>query len=205
MGSFGHERPERLRKIAMEYTFFGIQLVIKTFPGDGLRARLHRVIAEAPADQSLADKRELYKRFTTPLIEALPMVELGFWDYIPRPQEAEHEFDKWCSEIEKEIATPNDPADPSQAGAKREYISVTLAFLLQRGGNSDLTCASRCDIAEPYFFTRGTFAHLIATVPMLSFASVRSDAIYLLPGTDQDGFTAADLQDEGWSYLRRLT
>jgi hypothetical protein len=194
----------------MEYTFFGMQLVIKTFPNDGLRARLHQCIAESPAEQSLADKRTFYKRYSSIVSEALPFFELGFWDYIPRPADAEREYDKWCSEIEGSMATEKDEMGQQhdemlRLHSRKEYIVTTLLFLLVRGGNSDLMCAERCDIEEHNFHTRMTYGHLLQTVPMLSFASVRADAVYLVPGNDQDGFSMDDLHGGGWEYLQPIT
>jgi hypothetical protein len=86
-----------------------------------------------------------------------------------------------------------------------EYFLVSLAFLLQQGGTSDVVVAERAAIPESEYFTRATFAHLVATPPMFSFASVRADAFYVIPGVDEDALSAEDLRDPGYDYLRPLT
>jgi hypothetical protein len=45
---------------------------------------------------------------------------------------------------------------------------------------------------------------LIATPPLLPFETVRADAVYLMPGNDEDGISSDDLYGEGYKYLRML-
>ncbi len=194
----------------MDYTFLAIQVVIRTYPGDNFRARLHEVLASSPAEQSIADKRIFYKRYTGLLLEQMPHFEMGFWDYIPRPQEAEQEFDKWCSEIEGSMATEREETgethdEVTRLESRKDYIVTTMVFLLQRGGNADITVAERADIPEHQCNLRSTYAHLLETIPMMSFASVRADAVYLVPGNDDDGFSLDDLHGGGWEYLTPLS
>lgn len=51
----------------------------------------------------------------------------------------------------------------------------------------------RCDIPKSDYFTRTTFGRLIGTMPMLNFSNVEADAVYLLPGNDQDSISETDL------------
>jgi hypothetical protein len=62
----------------------------------------------------------------------------------------------------------------------------------------------RCDVAEHEFFRRAVFDTLIDTIPMFNFATVKADAIYIVPGDDDDGLTEVELADEGWAYLKTL-
>ena len=73
------------------------------------------------------------------------------------------------------------------ASANKDYILVTAAVLVERESNSDLTVGERCDLPEPEYFTRQTFARLVAAFPLLNFANVQADAVYLIPGSEQDG------------------
>lgn len=193
----------------MDYTFFGIQVVIKAFRGDPLRQRLHEVIAGGGNEQSLAEKRTFYKKLVTVLNEAQPVFEMGYWDLIRGP-EADPEFDQWASEIEGSMAT--EPAEMDAAADEvhrlstdRDYLLVTLLFLVQRETASDRTIGERCDLPEKEYWTRQTLGHLLATVPMLSFANVQADAIYLMPGNAEDGVSWADLHSEDYQYLRELS
>jgi hypothetical protein len=191
------------------YTFFGIQVAVKSFFKDDFRARLHQTVARGEAEQSLNDKRQFWKRVTAVLNEGMPVFELGFWDLL-RTDNAEQEFESWCAEIEGSVATEPEEmgavADEAhRLSAQQGYVLVTLAFLVERDSNSDLTLGERCDLPESAWFTRQTFAHLIATVPMLNFANVQADAVYLVPGNDQDGLSDDDLRGEGYEYLKPLS
>jgi hypothetical protein len=79
-----------------------------------------------------------------------------------------------------------------------------LLFLVERDSNSDLTLGEHCDLPESDYFTRGTFAQLIAAIPTLNFANVQADAVYLSPGNDTDGLSDDDLRGEGYEYLKPL-
>ena len=158
----------------MSYTFFGIQVAIKAFHKDPLRQRLHEAIAESAERQSLQDKRAFWKRIAAILNEAMPVFEYGFWDLI-REDHAETEFETWCSEIEGSVATEQEEMgaaadEVNRLSADKTYVLATLLFLVERDSNSDLTLGERCDLPESAYFTRATFATLMATIPMLNFS-----------------------------------
>jgi hypothetical protein len=189
----------------MTYTFLAVQVAVRDL---SVRAQLYALLAGAPVEQSLADKRDFWSRAAAILGAAAWSFDFGYWDYISEPERAEREFDTWCSDIEKVVGTPVE-GGPAQGvyrtGQAGGYCLVSLAFLLKQGGTSDVTATERCDIPEPHYFTRAAFAHLVATPPMLSFASVRADALYVVPGAAEDALTADELRGEGYEYLRALT
>jgi hypothetical protein len=192
----------------MSKTFFGIQVVVKNFVSDPLRRQLHEIISGSDAEQSLTEKRAFWKRVTAVLNEAVPAFELGFWDLI-RGSSAEEEFESWSSEIEGSLATEKEemgsaPDEISRISAEKRYIIVTLLFLVEGGSNADRTLAERCDVPESEYWTRLTFGRLIATVPLLNFANVEADAVYLAPGSEEDGFSMEDLHGGGYEYLKML-
>ena len=71
-----------------------------------------------------------------------------------------------------------------------------LVLVLFRAPPLDRIIAERCDLPEKDYFTRQTFAHLLQTIPMMTFAHVQADAVYLVPGNEQDGLSSYDLLDE---------
>jgi hypothetical protein len=193
------------------YSFFGLQLVMRAVDGEA-RKRLHQAIAGggAAGEQSLADKRAFYKTITTILAGELYRYELAYWDYIADPARGESEFDTWCSELEGQVATENEEVGKAvdesfRLSAEREYVAVTVLFLLEAGGNSDTTVAARCDLPEAEWFHRDTLVKLVHTIPMLSFSSVKADAVYIVPGNDQDGLSFDDVHGGGWEYLRQVS
>jgi len=191
----------------MAQTFFGIQVVVRNFVSDPLRHQLHGLIAQSDSEQSLTDKRTFWKRVTAVLNEAVPAFELGYWDLIS--EKGDDEFESWTSEIEGSIATEAEelgtaPDEINRISAEQRYVIVTLLFLVEGGTNSDQTLAERCDIPESEWFTRISFGKLIATIPLLNFANVIADAVYMSPGSEEDGLSIEDLHGGGYEYLKML-
>src|SRR5712691_4017209 len=195
-------------RFRMSKTFFGIQVVVRNFVADPLRPQLHEIIARSPSEQSLADKRAFWKRVAAVLNEAVPAFEMGYWDLV-RGDGAEEEFESWSSEIEGSLATEKEELgaaadEVSRISAEKRYIIVTLIFLVEAGSNSDLTLGERGDVPKSEYWTRLTFGRLIATVPLLNFANVVADAVYLAPGSNEDGFSMEDVHGGGYEYLKLL-
>jgi hypothetical protein len=177
-------------------TFFGIQIAL---PGEALRRRFYELIGPGGVEpaQNLGDKRVFYDRLVDLLRESHGAFALGYWDYITDPQKAQNEFDTWCSEVE--MAAYDIPDEPRGA-----MFTLTMLFLVDAGSNSDHTLAKRCDIPQHEYFTRETFKHLIDTIPMFSFSTVRADAVYLIPGTHAEGYSIETLRGDGYEYLNEL-
>jgi hypothetical protein len=185
-----------------------MQIAIKAFFKDPLRQQLAKVIADSSAEQTLFEKRAFWKRLCAVLNEAMPVFELGYWDLI-RGGKAQGEFETWCSEIEGALATEKEEMgtradEVNRLSANKDYILLTAAVLLERGSNSDLTLGERCDLPESEYFTRQTFARLVAGFPLLNFVNVQADAVYLMPGSEDDGFSQEDLLGGGYKYLKPL-
>lgn len=193
----------------MTYTFFGVQIAIKAFFNDPLRQQLGRIIAESDAEQTLFEKRGFWKRLAAVVNGAMPVFELGYWDLI-RGGNAQEEFETWCSEIEGALASEREEMgeradEVNRLSANKDYILFTAAVLVERGSNSDGTLGERCDVPEAEYFTRQTMARLVGTFPLLNFVNVQADAVYLMPGSDQDGFSQEDLFGGGYEYLKPLS
>lgn len=193
----------------MSYTFFVVQIAIKAFHNDPTRKQLHEIIAGSGAEQTLFEKRAFWKRLCGVLGENMPVFELGTWDLV-RGDKASEEFESWSSELEGSIATEAEEMGPeadqaTRLSAEKNYVVVTILFLVEEGSNSDDTLGERCDIPESDYFTRQTFGHLVATIPLLNFANVQADAVYLAPGSEEDGLSWEDLHGPGWEYLKPLS
>ena len=194
--------------MAGDYTFFGVQVAVKAFHRDSFRRRLHEIIAAAPEKQSLRDKRAFWKNVSAALNEGMPVFELGYWDLV-RGGKAEDEFETWTAEIEGSVATEREemgdaPDEANRLSSDKGYVLVTALALVASDSNSDLTLGDRCDIPESEWWSRQTFARLFGTFPMLNFAQVEADAIYLAPGNDRDGLSMEDLHGDGYEYLHPL-
>ncbi|HUJ28194.1 MAG TPA: hypothetical protein VLW85_19365 [Myxococcales bacterium] len=192
----------------MGKTFFGVQVVIKAFPVDSARRNLHEIIAGSAAEQTLLEKRAFWKKITAVLNDEIAMFEYGFWDLI-RGRGAEEEFEEWTSEIEGALATEKEemgegPDQIRRISADKRFAIVTIIFLVEEDSNADLTLGERCEMPESEYFTRTTFGRLISTIPLLNFANVEADAVYLAPGNADDGLSDEDLHGGGYEYLKPL-
>ena len=90
---------------------------------------------------------------------------------------------------------------PDQTGEAMEYALVSAFFLMPRGSSADVLLAERCDIPEAEWMQRDAFGLFLSAFPQLRFASVRSDAIYVVPGGLDLAFSLRELQGDGYDYL----
>jgi hypothetical protein len=185
--------------------FFGLQIAIKCFGEDTLRARFARVIEESRlADENLQEKRRFLKRFVALLEESGLFWSYGFWDYIDAPETAAQEFNTWVNEIESGMATEEEELgeavdDLRRTSNRKDYVVVTLLFLL------DAPYAPAQQVAtDDEMFLKETFMALVQGLASLDPRTIQADAAYVVPGNADDGLSEDDLYGPGWEYLRML-
>ena len=185
--------------------FLGLQIAIKCFGEDTLRARFARVIEESrTADESVQEKRRFLKRFVALLEESALFWSYGFWDYIDDQETAAQEFNTWVNEIESGMATEEEELgeavdDLRRTSNYKDYVVVTLLFLL------DAPYAPAQQIAtDDEMFLKETFVALVQGLASLDPRTIQADAAYVVPGSADDGLSEDDLYGPGWEYLRML-
>ncbi|MCS6805098.1 MAG: hypothetical protein RMM98_17275 [Acidobacteriota bacterium] len=185
--------------------FFGLQLIIKAFGEDTLRARLAAVINDPDgAQQDVAAKRRYIKRLVALLLEQRPYWHQVFWDYIAGRDQAEAEFDSWTAELSAMMATEHEEIDQTVDGMFRlshdkDYVAVTIALLLSEP-------YPPAEIEDESLFWRSeTIAQLVNGLLYLNPETILADAVFVIPGSPDDGLSEEDLMTGGWSYLRVLT
>jgi hypothetical protein len=185
--------------------FFGLQIAIKCFGEDTLRARFARVIEESRlAEENVPEKRRFLKRFVALLEESALFWSYGFWEYLDNPESAAQEFNTWVDEIEGGMATEEEELgeavdDLRRTSHHKDYIVVTLVFLLdvpyapaQQVGSDDET------------FLKETFMALVQGLTQIDPRAIQADGAYVVPGNEDDGLSEDDLYGPGWEYLRML-
>jgi hypothetical protein len=185
--------------------FLGIQIAIKCFGEDTLRARFARVLEESRAtDEQVEEKRRFIRRFTALLEESNLFWAYGYWDYIDTPEAAAQEFDTWVAEIEGSLATEEEQLgtavdDIQRTSSRKDYVVATLAFLL------DQPYAPAGEITnEDDYFLKETFSALVQGLTYIDPRAIQADAAYVVPGNAEDGLSEDDLYGPGWEYLRML-
>lgn len=194
--------------------FFGVQIVILTLSSDDSGNRLRRLIAKASendTEEKPAEKLALYKQIIAILLENKPHWEYGYWDYITDNDEAsnETEFDSWVSEITASMATESEELGTSNDEAFRissdkHYVVVTMAFLLEYE-QLERTRTLLDNIPEDEYWTHAGFAELCEAIRRINFEYALRDAVFVMPGNDDDGFSWEDLHSAGWDYLKPLS
>ena len=189
--------------------FFGVQIVINVFGEDELRKRLHRVISSAPATESPRQKHDFYKQVAALLRENIHYFEYGYWDYITDPVDAEAEFHDWVAGVEASTATVGEELgeevdEAHRLSREKDYVVVTIAFLLEFTNSQTELIGMLESIPEEEAFAPLTFRTLVEAVNYVDHEYSLGDGIFILPGTEDDGFSWTDMRAEGWDYLQPI-
>ena len=189
--------------------FFGVQMVINIFGEDELRRKLHTVIASGIESESPSQKKTFYKRISALLRESVPFFEYGYWDYLTDPDEATDEFNDWVTEVEASMATVEEELgaeidEAQRLSNEKNYVVVTLAFLLEYGERQGELIELVESIGEEDYFTPIGFQKLVDAINYIDFEFSDGDAVFIMPGNEDDGFSWTDMRGEGWEYLKPI-
>jgi hypothetical protein len=185
--------------------FFGLQIAIKCFGEDTLRAKFARVLEEShDRGEGLQEKRRFIKRFVALIEESELFWTYGYWDYYERAAEATEEFHTWVYEIESALATEDEEIDEEiddiqRTSNRKDFVVVTLAFLLD-APYAPVEAISR----EDDYYLKETFASLVGGLTRLDPRLIQADAAYVVPGNEEDGLSEDDLYGPGWEHLHML-
>ncbi len=199
---FGRDKP-------VDVALFALQVVVHEYALPGLRSQLHTLIDDPyrrPGEETAEQRRTFYKRIVGLLSQCEPFFEYGFWEYVTDREAAVAGFDEWVHDIDAAIATEDteigdEVDDARRISADKRYVALTLLFLM---GHAN-PVASEYDPEDDEAWTRAAFYELLQSVNRIDFELLHSDAIYLVPGSDEDGLDELDLADESWSHLEVLS
>ena len=189
----------------MEHSIFAIELCARLVPESPLRMALAEMISTAPANMTLHQKWMQYQRAAQILVENLHTVERGCWDYFNDDGRALKDYDMWTKGMTTEEgvrASPSGLADPYRSEPR--YLTFTMALLILQGSPTDRMMIQVCTIPEAYLWHKETIARILRGMAQVSFASVKSDVMYLIPRNDEWALTQQDLQLPKFEYLRAL-
>ncbi|RYE84131.1 MAG: hypothetical protein EOO75_18505 [Myxococcales bacterium] len=193
----------------MASSVFALELAFPYDPSqNGPRQPLRELILKHPGTSSLRDRSLFYRAIADLLLAELPAAGRGCWDYYDDDL-AVDKYDEWCGGLLKEEGARQLPSLSGQPSAYRganevRYATFTVAFLMVRGSTVDRLFHDRCQVIEANLWRRATFAHLLHALRAMTFASVRSDVVYMIPNDDTFGLTADDLRAEKFAYLREI-
>lgn len=188
----------------MLHSILAIEICAPLLANSLLRRALHSVVNGPPA-MGLYDKKRQYGGAAEILIQNLGVIEKGCWDYFDNDERAKKDFDMWSKGMTTEEGARTEPSgmpDPYRGGPR--YLTFTMAFLIEQNSHTDSMLAAVCNIRDDRLWYRDTFARVLRGVQEMSFASVESDVIYLIPRDDDWGLTVEDLRQPKFHYLRQL-
>jgi hypothetical protein len=189
----------------VEHSIFALEVCAKLVPESPLRVALAEVLKGFPERMSLHQKWQQYQRATQILVESLSTVERGCWDYFDDDGRALADYDMWTKGMVTEEGVRREPSGlPDPYRGDPRYLTFTMALLILQGSPTDRMMKALCDIPEAYLWHRETFARILRGMAQVSFASVKSDVMYLIPRDDAWALTAQDLGASKFEYLRAL-
>jgi hypothetical protein len=189
----------------VKHNVFALELLLRLEPNDALRERLRDLVARHPAASSPGAKWKLLRRIADLLLENEQLFEKGCWDFFDDDDRALKDYHMWSyGMISEEGARKMPSGRPVAGGGEPRYMTFTISLLLK----ADTPCARElgqyCDIPEQDLWKKATFRRILKGLSKVSFAAVKSDVLYLIPGEPEWGLTAADLQAEKFEYLRQI-
>ncbi len=182
-----------------------VELCLLLAPGSPARTRLHQIVAQHPAASTPGAKWQMLTEASNILMGNLHLAVRGCWDFFDDHERAMRDFDMWSKGMmTREGCRPGPSAESAYRGGEPLHFTFTIAVLMRRGVASERTLAARLSVGEPLLWHRTTFARVLGSLSGISYASVRGDVMYLIPGDEAWGLTASDLQQPKFHYLRPI-
>ncbi|AGP36637.1 hypothetical protein WME98_44640 [Sorangium sp. So ce296] len=189
----------------MEHSIFAMEVCARMDPGSVLQRTLHECVQGHCETMSLNQKWHQYRRAQMALLSNLHVLEKGCWDYFDDNARALNDFSMWSRGMTTEEGARRGPSGtPDPYRGQPRYLTFTMAFLLVQGSPTDRMLCAVCDIPKDRLWRRDVFGHILQNLGHVSFASVKSDVIYLIPRDEGWALTAEDLNDPKFHYLRKI-
>ena len=189
----------------MLHSIFAMELCVRLLPGAQLRPALQHFVLSHPERAGHNDRHALYHQITDALLSNLNMAERGCWDYFADDEKAQADFKMWCDGmLTEEGVRPGPSGAPDPYRPEPRYLTFTMAMLLVQNSPADMAIRRLCSIPENVLWNRSSFARILQGLRVVSFASVVSDVLYLIPGDDAWGLTLQDLAEPKFEYLRPI-
>jgi hypothetical protein len=189
----------------VQHSIFALEVCARLVPESPLRAAFAALIATAPARMNLQQKWQQHQRAAQLVVENLGLCERGCWDYFNDDGRALADYEMWTKGMTTEEGVrlePSGRADPYRGDSR--YLTFTMALLIVQDTPADRLMIDVCNVPEANLWRRETFARILRGLAQVSFASVKSDVMYLIPRDDGWALTLQDLKAPKFDYLRVL-
>jgi hypothetical protein len=189
----------------VNHNIFAIELCLRLEPDNRLRDRLKTLVIGHPSASTPGLKWEQLRAVTELLLENTHLFVKGCWDFFDDDARAQRDYDMWSKGMTTEEGAREEPSgSPGVSAEELRYMTFTISLLLK----ADTPCAREverlCNIPESRLWERESFVRILRGLSRVSFAAVKSDVLYLIPGEETWGLTAADLELKKFEYLRPI-
>ena len=190
----------------MRHSVFTVEVCARLDVGPMLLESLRPIVQSAPEHVTRHEAWTRHAAAADVLLRFIDAVERGCWEYFDDEASAMAMFDDWCRPVLERKAPRQGPSGvPGYRDSGPRYLLFTVVYLLARDSPSDLEVRRVCKIPEAELWNKRTFRRLLGAVRSLSFASVKADAMYMVPRDHDWGLTQEDLAQETYQYLRSLS
>jgi hypothetical protein len=189
----------------MRHTVFTVEVCARLDLSPALLDQLRPIVQGSPERLTREEAWRRHAAAADVLASFFDNVERGCWEYFDDETTAMSMFDDWCKPVLEQAIPRQGPSGiPDYRNPGPRFVLFTMVYLLARDSPSDLELRGASDIEEGNLWTRRTFRRLLGAVRALSFASVKSDCMYMTPRDHEWGLTLEDLAGSTYSYLRPL-
>ncbi len=187
----------------MERSILALELCMRFEPQ--AHNHLRQLIVENRRELSFHEKWSLYGRAATSLTYNRGLWISGCWDFFDEDSRARSDFNMWVQGmLTEEGARPHPSGSPDPYRGDDRFMTFTMAALLVQGAPSERALKSACEIPESRLWHSDSFAHILASMRFLNFASVEASTLYLIPNQPDYALTAEDLRHPKFQYLRPI-
>jgi hypothetical protein len=186
----------------MRHSILAIELCLRLDPGSRAREELKDLVLSHPAASTPGLKWKMLGRAAQILLANLDLFEKGCWDFFDDDGRALSDYEMWSKGMITEEGARREPS--GEPGREPRFMTFTIALLMVQGTPAEREVARLCEVPERDLWKRATFERILRGLPRVNFASVKSDVLYLIPGDDRWGLTAADLEHTKFEYLREI-
>lgn len=180
----------------MSGVFFGIQLAVSSGPSDPWRQKVRALLLGHDGDLDPTRMQAMWLVAADLLVQALPRVSLGYWDYVLYGRS---EYDEWVAGIEDDAKEKWDQALDAET---TPHALVSMLFLVGDGTRTAHMVGEACDIPPGEWNDTKTYRHLLEIVKELRATDVSASAMYVTPGSTRLAFSLRELRGDGYDYLR---
>jgi hypothetical protein len=186
----------------MRHNIFAMEICMRMDTDDSLRCKLRDLIRDHAPDSSPGKKWNMLQRAASLLADGEDRFERGCWDFFDDDTRALNDYGMWCNGMTTEEGARKSPS--GGPGEGQRYMTFTISLLLEASTASSRDVGRLCDIPQNQLWKRKTFLRILGGLSCVSFAAVKSDVYYLIPGDDEWGLTHIDLATEKFHYLRTI-